>query len=86
MEPIEINAALFLVPEGMRAVRYLGPKGSNILPLPTLVTPDGRVVSQWQPNANELELLKNGVAVTLVLHSGGQVAPMQIGVGGFDLR
>ena len=86
MTPTETIENEFLIPEGTKRVTYLGPKGSDVSPLPTMVTPDGRVVSQWRPDANELELLKNGVAVTLVLHSAGQVPPIQLGVGGFDLR
>lgn len=86
MEPTLINRGQFLLPDGVRPVTYHGPIGSDILPLETLVTPDGRVVSQWRLGPNELELLKNGAAVTLILYSGGRVPPVAIGVGGFDLR
>jgi len=87
VEPIELKDEQFLLPDGYRRVSYIAPKGTtDILPLPTIVTPDGRVVSQWRPTPGELALLNNGVAVTLVLHSGFQVPPIQLGVGGFDLR
>ncbi len=88
MIPITPEQSKFIVPEGgVRSLTYLGPASRpEVLPLETLVTADGRVVSQWQPTAGELELLKLGVPVTLVLHSGGVVPPIQLGVGGFDLR
>lgn len=87
MTPTGPKTEQFLIPDGTRGVTFLGPRGStNISPLETLLLPDGRVVSQWRLDPNELELLKNGAPVTLVLHSGGQVPPIQLGVGGFDLR
>lgn len=88
MTPTTPDKTKFLLPDaGVRDVNYLGPEGTDIMPLPTLVTEDdGRVISQWQPSAGELELLKLGVPVTIVMHSAGVVAPIAVGVGGFDLR
>jgi hypothetical protein len=84
--PIDVRPDYHLVPPGTREVVYAKDQ-PQYLPLPTLVTPDGRVLSQWQPDANELELLKNGAPVTLVLYTfNGPLQPIQLVVGGMDLR
>jgi hypothetical protein len=80
------NRALFLLPPGTRDVK-IAEHQPEYLTLPSLVTPDGRVVSQWQPTPNDLLLLNTGVPVTLVLHTFGQpLQPIQMAVGGLDLR
>lgn len=86
MEIIRPKIELFLFPDGTREVTYAEHQ-PEYLALPSLRTPDGRVVSQWLPDANELELLKNGVPVTLVLHTFNEpLRPIILAVGGLDLR
>lgn len=87
MTPITPKVSQFLLPEnGVTEVKY-SEHQEEYITLPALRTSDGRVVSQWQPDANELILLNNGVAVTLVQHTFfGPLQPIQLVVGGMDLR
>lgn len=80
------NADLFLLPPGTRAIN-IAEHQPQYQTLPSLRTPDGRVVSQWMPTPNDLILLNNGVPLTLVLHTFGEaLQPIQMAVGGMDLR
>jgi hypothetical protein len=86
MDIVVPNRTQFLLPPHTRAVQ-IAEHQPEYLTLPALITPDGRVVSQWQPTANDLLLLANGVPVTLVLHTFGlPLQPIQMAVGGMDLR
>ena len=85
--PIPTN---FLLPEGTREVRFAEDQ-PEYLTLPALVTPDGKVVSQWKPTPGELALLNLGVPVTLTIHHGpptpeNPLRPVSLAVGGVDLR
>ncbi len=76
-----------LLPEGTRAVNIAEHQKPDYLTLPSLVTPDGRVLCQWMPEPNDLILLNNGCPITLVLHTFNQsLQPIQMVVGGADLR
>lgn len=86
MLPVDPTTNTHLLPPGCEAVKYAEHQ-PEYLTLPSLRTPDGRVLSQWKPDANELALLNNGVPVTLVMHTfGDPLQPVQLGVGGMDLR
>jgi hypothetical protein len=86
METVKPNAELFLLPAGTREVNY-AELHDTYETLPSLVTPDGKVISSWLPDAHELELLKNGVPITLVLHTFNRpLQPIILAVGGLDLR
>lgn len=86
MDIVNPNASLFLLPPGTCAVN-IAEHQPQYQTLPSLRTPDGRVVSQWRPTPNDLILLNNGVPLTLVLHTFGQpLQPIQMAVGGLDLR
>lgn len=86
MIPIEPKPELFLLPPNTETVKYAEHQPEYVT-LPSLRTPDGRVVSQWRLEPNDLELLKNGVPVTLVLYTYGQpLQPIVLAVGGLDLR
>lgn len=74
-------------PEGTTTVT-LGHDQEGVDPLIAYYTPDGKVITHWAPNAQEVELLKQGVPLTLVVWHGplrGDFRPMFIGVGNFDL-
>lgn len=92
MDPIAPDPKKSLLPPGTKLRKYLAPPsmpqihGQDVVPLETLVTPAGEIVAQFQPSANELELLKNGAPVTIVLYSAEQMPPISVGVGGVDLR
>lgn len=51
-------------------------------PLPVFRTPDGRVISAWRPTPKELELLNNGEAIYLTLHTfNTPLQPIMMTVG-----
>jgi hypothetical protein len=86
MDTVKPNAKTFLLPDGTREAKYAEHQ-VEYGTLPSLVTPDGRVISQWMPDANDLALLNRGVPVTLVLHTFNQpLQPIILAVGGLDLR
>jgi hypothetical protein len=86
MDIVSPQASLFLLPPGTREMK-IAEHQPEYQTLPSLVTPDGRVVSQWRPTPNDLILLNAGVPVTLVLHTfGDALQPIQMAVGGMDLR
>lgn len=86
METIKPQAEMFLLPAGTREANYAEHQ-PQYGTLPSLVTPDGKVVSSWMPDANELALLNTGVPITLVLYTFNQpLQPIVLAVGGLDLR
>jgi hypothetical protein len=86
MEIVTPKRGQFLLPAGTREVQ-VAEHQPEYLTLPSLVTPDGKVASQWQPTPGELALLNAGVPVTLVVWTFGKpLQPVSLGVGGMDLR
>ena len=78
--------AQFVLPATTREVN-IAEHQAEYQTLPSLVTPDGKVASQWRPDANELAMLNAGVPITLVCWTFGRpLQPVSIGVGGMDLR
>jgi hypothetical protein len=88
MTPIKPNREMFLLDGPAYERTYGGPDigQPQFIPLPTLVTANGSVVTQWQLDPNDLEMLKSGVPITLELQTGGSCPPMRLVVGGLDLR
>jgi hypothetical protein len=75
----------FLLPEGTLEVR-IAEDQPQYQTLPALVTPDGRIACQWQPNAGDLALLNLGVPITLVVWTHYEpLQPVSLMVGGADL-
>ncbi len=86
MYPIPPIKEHFALPPDVEEVTFAKSQAEYI-PLPTLRLPDGRVVSQWLPDTDELQALKNGVPITLVLHTFNKpLQPITLTVGGLDLR
>ncbi len=86
MELIVPDRKQFLLPEGVKDVKY-AENQPEYQPLPSLKTLDGRVITQWRPSKQELEALNGGQPLTLVIHTFNQpLQPLQLGVGGMDLR
>lgn len=54
------------MPHGTREAVF-GKGQPQYIPLPALVTPDGRVVSVWEPNPGDLALLNAGAPITLTV-------------------
>ena len=89
MEPIEPKPEMFLwnKADPIRKVN-IAEHQPQFRTLPSLVTLDGRLVSQWKPDANDLELLNRGVPLTLIVHTYNQInmPPVVLAVGGWDMR
>lgn len=90
MNIVYVRREMFLLPEGTRPVVF-AKNQQPYLELPALVTPDGKVISQWQPTPGDLALLNQGVPVTLIVHHGelrpdNLLKPVTVTVGGVDLR
>lgn len=86
MDIIKPNPELFRLPDGTREANYAEHQ-PEYGTLPSLVTPDGKVISSWMPDPNDLALLNSGVPITLVLHTFNQpLQPIILAVGGLDLR
>lgn len=85
----------FLLPEDTKEVIFAKDQ-PQYQPLPSMRTPDGRVITQWEPTADELEALMRGQSITIVMHTFNGICrscghpqgltPLQVGVGGMDLR
>jgi hypothetical protein len=87
MNPIDPQPTQFQLPAHSQIVRYAENQQHLYQPLPSIKTPDGRVVSQWIPSPHELAALNKGIPVTLILHTYNQpLQPIILGVGGMDLR
>jgi hypothetical protein len=88
VDPIKVRRELFLLPEGPVQEQDVNSVDKAYMDLPMLILNDGRMVCQWMPDPNELMMLKEGVPVTIILHTGGRftINPMQVLVGGADLR
>jgi hypothetical protein len=86
MEIVKPNPEQFLLPPGAEEVTYAEDQ-PQYLPLPVIKTLDGRVVCQWQPDANDLALLNNGAPITvMMLTCNRPLQPLCVTVGGMDLR
>lgn len=87
MNPIEPARVQFQFPTGVEPVAVVIAKHQldQYIPLPSLQVPaDGLVVTQWEPNADELDALCRGQAVTIALYVGAcrGFPPMRVSVGG----
>jgi hypothetical protein len=86
MESVPPDVRAFLLPAGTKALEVAVDQ-PQYEPMIVLRTPDGRVVMQWLPSRMDLLQLEAGQPLTLVLLTGGQrQQPVQIFVGGADLR
>lgn len=79
MEIITPDKTKFLLPAGSREIR-VAEHQRQYETLPSLITPDGKVASQWLPNAGELAMLNAGVPVTLVIYTFNRTACPQCGL------
>lgn len=88
MKPTLAPKSLHLIPEGTRTIT-LGHDQPGVDPLIAYYTPGGKVITHWTPDDMEIELLKQGVPLVIVIWHGkleGNFRPMFVGVGNFDLR
>lgn len=91
MKPIQVNREMFLLPERCSDIK-IAEHQNEYLTLPATVTPDGKIITQWELDSNDLALLNNGVPLTLVILTGIRppqpltMNPIMLAVGGLDLR
>jgi hypothetical protein len=88
MNIIKPDVKMFLLADDVQEMTFAESQGHlGYSPLPSLVTHDGKVVSQWAPTPGELALLNNGVPVTLTVWTFNRAPqPVSLAVGGLDLR
>lgn len=85
MENIAPYPETFKLPEGSVLPVYAADQ-PEYQPLPSIRTPDGKVVSQWKPDEDELKRLVAGEPITLVIWTfNRRLQPVWLGVGGCDL-
>lgn len=86
MQPVEsITREDHDVPQGTVAVVYAKDQ-PEYLPLPALRTPDGQVLTQWQPSDEERLRIAAGEPITLVCYTFNKpLQPLRLGVGRMTL-
>lgn len=86
MEQIAPYPEMFLLPEGSKTTVIAANQPQQYEPLTSIITPDGKVVSQWKPDTDELKKLVAGEPLTLIVWTFNHpLQPIFLGVGGFDL-
>ena len=74
-----------LVPDGSVARVLNGPRGDEYRDLPSVLTPDGRVISRWVPTAEERAAIMRGEDIFLTVCTFGQrLQPVMVTVGPID--
>lgn len=74
MHPVQIDRAHFQLPEKTDEIVFAKDQ-PNYIPLPSLRTPDGRVVTQWKLTTQEVEAIRKGQPLTLILHTFSSRCP-----------
>ncbi len=69
-----------LVPSGSRPHIYNGPK-REYQDLPSIITPNGYVITRWQPTLAERQKLADGEDIYLTLVCKGVIPPVCVSVG-----
>lgn len=85
MDITDINPAGFIAPPGTEQVVFARDQ-PEYEPLPALLTPDGKVVSQWKPSVEELAAIAAGAPITLVVWTFNHAPqPVYLGVGAINI-
>lgn len=74
-----------LVPAGSRAV-VIAEHQAEYRDLPSIRTPDGQVITRWQPTAAERAALAAGEDIFVTLLSHGPINPLFVTVGPVNWR
>jgi hypothetical protein len=85
MEPVDPRIDPALVPAGSRAVVFAEHQ-PEYAPLPSVRTPDGKVITRWTLTATERAALLAGDDIFLTIWSGGAIQPVCVTVGPCDWR
>lgn len=87
MDPVDPCIPLELLPPGCRAYVLAEHQTKDYLPLPSVRTPDGKVITRWRPTPEELQLLLAGRDLYLITWTFHQLfQPVAMTVGPPDLR
>lgn len=88
MDQIAPYTDTFLLPAHSELTLYAANQAHlGYAPLPSIKTPDGKVVSQWKPSEEELKRLVAGEPLTLIVWTFNQpLQPQCLMVGGVNLR
>ena len=71
MEPVDPCIPLELLPPGCRA-SLLAEQQQEYLTLPSVRTPDGKVVTRWRLSAEEVAAIARGADLYLIVWTFGQ--------------
>lgn len=85
MEPIDPRIDPALVPAGSRAI-VIAEHQSEYLDLPSVRTPDGKVITRWSLTTEERAAVVRGEDVFLTIWSAGAINPVHLSVGPCDWR
>lgn len=89
MNPIDVDRSRVLLPEGVETIEVVIAKDQTdkYIPLPSLQVPnDGLVITQWEPNADELDAILRGQPIMIALYCGRTFPPLRIEVGGISFK
>jgi hypothetical protein len=85
MDPVDPRVPPRLLPGGAQAVIY-AEKQPQYIPLPTVRTPQGTIVTRWSPTDAEKAAIIRGEDVYVTIMTFGQpLQPLQVSVGPLDI-
>lgn len=85
MEPVDPRINPSLVPLGSKAV-VIAEHQAEYVPLPSVRTPDGKVITRWTLTDAERAAVLRGDDIFLTIWSGGAINPVHLSVGPCDWR
>ena len=85
MEPVDPRIDPRLVPEGSRAL-VIAEHQDEYKDLPSVRTPDGKVITRWSLTNDERAAILRGEDVFLTIWSYGAINPVLLSVGVLDWR
>jgi hypothetical protein len=85
MEPVDPRIDPAFVPHGSCAV-VIAEHQPEYIPLPSVRTPDGKVITRWTLNEAERAAIIRGEDIFLTIWSGGAINPVSLSVGPCDWR
>jgi len=85
MEPVDPRIDPAFVPDGSRAV-VIAEHQPQYCPLPSVRTPDGKIITRWALSNDERAAILRGEDVFLTIWSHGPINPVCLTVGPCDWR
>lgn len=84
MKPVDPRVPPALVPSGSRAVLIGEKQTDTYVALPSIRTPNHRVVTRWELSAEEREAIAEGEDIFLTILADGPLQPVRLSVGPED--